>query len=189
LAQEAEQEDETVEGRWQGLRKIVIGAMIRKKIRIRRRKIGYKDWWDRDCMRKKKRVQRCFCTWRRGMIGGDKYKEEKGEFRKFLESKQKEKREKEEKELREIRKETEVWKYINRKRGRKIVKENDIEEGELKEHFKELLEGTETEWIEEEKKERIEKEVGDIHEKEIWNVVRRMKKRKAVGIDGIPMEA
>jgi len=29
----------------------------------------------------------------------------------------------------------------------------------------------------------------DIQEKEIWDVVRRMKKRKAVGINGIPMEA
>jgi len=73
-------------------------------------------------------VQRCFCAWRRGKIGEDKYRGEKGKLRKFLELKQKEKREKEEKELREIRKETEVWKYINRKRRKRIVKENDIEE-------------------------------------------------------------
>jgi len=85
-----------------------------------------------------------------------------------------------------------VWKYINRKRGRRIVKKNDIEEGVWKEHFKELLGGSETEWEEEEKtqeREWVEEEVGDIHEKEIWDVVRKMKKRKMVGIDGIPMEA
>jgi len=106
----------------------VLGAMIRKKIRIRTRKIGYEDWWDRDYTKRKRRVQRCFCAWRKGKIGGDKYRKERGILRKFLELKQKEKREKEEKELREIGKETEVWKYINRKRGRNIVKENDIEE-------------------------------------------------------------
>jgi len=62
----------------------------------------------------------------------------------------KEKREKEKKELREIRKETEMWNYINRKRGRRIMKENDIEEGE----WKELLGGSETEWEEEDTGER-----------------------------------
>jgi len=40
---------------------------------------------------------------------------------------------------------------INRKRGKRIVKENDIEKGEWKEHFKELLGGTETELEEKEK--------------------------------------
>jgi len=44
LAQEVEQEKGTVEERWQWIKKIVIGAMVRKKIRIRRRKIGFKDW-------------------------------------------------------------------------------------------------------------------------------------------------
>jgi len=28
--------------------------MVRKKISIRRRKIGFKNWWDRDCMRRKR---------------------------------------------------------------------------------------------------------------------------------------
>jgi len=141
--------------------------------------------------KKKRKVQRCFCAWRRGKIGREMYMKEKGKLKKFMEEKQKEKREKEEKELRKIRRETEVWKYINRKRGR-IVKENDIEEGERKVHFKELLGGIETELKKEEKAQKRdweEKEDGDIQEKEIWDVVRRMKKRKAVGIDGIPMEA
>jgi len=86
-----------------------------------------------------------------------------------MEEKQKEKREKEEKELREIRKETEVWRYINRKRGRKTVKENDIEEIR-REHFKKLLGRTETEVEEEEKiqeREWREKKVEDIQDKEI----------------------
>jgi len=72
------------------------------------------------------------------------------------------------------------------------VKENEIEEGVWREHFKELLGGTETEGEEKEmvqEREWREKEGEDIQDKEIWEVVKRMKKRKAVGIDGIPMEA
>jgi len=97
-----------------------------------------------------------------------------------MEVKQKEKREKEEKKLREIKKETEVWRYINRKRARRAVKENDIEEGEWKKYFKELLGRTETELKEEEKAQERdweEKEDGDIQEKEIWDVVRRKEKQ------------
>jgi len=96
--------------------------------------------------------------------------EEKGKLSKFMELKQKEKRKKEEKKLREIRKETEVWRYINRKRGRKTVKKNDTEEGEWKKHFKELLRGTETELEEEEKAQERdweEEKDGDIQEKKI----------------------
>jgi len=106
LVQEVEQEEGTVEERWQWIKKTVIGA-IRKKIRIRKRKIGFKDWWDRDCTRRKRKMQRCFCAWRKGKIGRKKYLKEKGKLRKFMKEKQKEKREKKEKKLREIRKETE----------------------------------------------------------------------------------
>lgn len=31
--------------------------------------LGHKDWWDRECTRKKKEVQRCYKKWRRGRIG------------------------------------------------------------------------------------------------------------------------
>jgi len=40
----------------------------------------------------------------------------------------------------------------------------------------------------EQERENREKEVGDIQEKEIWDVMRKMKKRKAVEIDGIPIK-
>jgi len=157
----------------------MIGAMVRKKIRIEEEE-SFKDWWDRDCTRR--------CAWRREKIGREKYLEKNGKLRKFMEEKQKEKREKEEKELMEIRKETEVRRYINKKRERRIVKENNIREGEWKEHFNELLGRIETELEEEEKVQERDggrKEIGDIQEKEIWN---GEKEKKAVGIDGIPME-
>jgi len=60
------------------------------------------------------------------------------------------------------------------------MKENDIKEGEWKEHFKELLGGTKTKLEEEEKAQKRdweEEEDGDIQEKEIWDVVRRKGKQ------------
>jgi len=46
-----------------------------------------------------------------------------------------------------LRKEMKMWRFINKKRGRKMFKkkENNIEEEEWKEHFKKLLGGMEVE--------------------------------------------
>jgi len=126
LMQEVDQGKGTIEDRWQWIKGIVVSVMERKRIRIRRRKKGFKDWWNRDCIRRKRKVQRNSNTWRKGKIGRDQYLEEKKKLRKFMERKQKEKMEKVEKELMEIRKEMEIWRYINKKRGRKIVEENNI---------------------------------------------------------------
>jgi len=68
------------------------GAMERRKISIRRRKIGFKDWWDRNCTRRKRKVRKSFNAWGKRKIGRNKYIEEKRKFRKFMEEKQKEKR-------------------------------------------------------------------------------------------------
>jgi len=54
-----------------------------------------------------------------------------------------------------LRKKTEVWRYINKKRGRKMFKENNIEEEEWKRHFEELL------GVEMEESERSEDEGGN----------------------------
>jgi len=62
LVQEFEQEEGSIEERWQWIKKMVLGAMVRKKIRIRRKKIGFKDWWNRDYTRIKRKMHRYFCA-------------------------------------------------------------------------------------------------------------------------------
>jgi len=47
-----------------------------------------------------------------------------------LERKQKEKRKKKEKELKRIKKKVEIWRYINKKRGKKTWNENKTRKGE-----------------------------------------------------------
>lgn len=75
-------------------------------------------------------------------------------------------------------------------------RENNIEGKEWKNYFKELLGGTEEK--EEDENGNRQKGGGEefkgqavqqLEEKEIWDAVKRMKKKKAVGIDEIPMEA
>jgi len=115
--------------------------------------------------------------------------EEKKKFREFLWMKQKEKREREAQVLEKIKKESEVWKYINKKRRKSRYIGNNIEIVKWKAHFKNLLGG-------EEKKEeagrkyvvRSKEETEELQEIKIREVVKRMKRNKAAGYDELPME-
>lgn len=49
------QEEENVEDMWQKLK--VKNAMIKKEFKIKKRKLGHKDWWDRSCTKKKREVK------------------------------------------------------------------------------------------------------------------------------------
>lgn len=50
---------------------------MRKKIKKKRKKLGFEDWWDRSCTRKKREVKRIYIKWKRGKIEKEKYMEEK----------------------------------------------------------------------------------------------------------------
>lgn len=68
--------------------------------------------------------------------------EEKRKLKELAEQKQREKREEEEIELKNLRSVAEVWKFINRKRRKKVWKEANIRKEVWQNHFMELLEGT-----------------------------------------------
>lgn len=46
-----------MEEKWQRLKAIINEATVRRKLKIRKRKLGYKDWWDRSCTRQNMEVQ------------------------------------------------------------------------------------------------------------------------------------
>jgi len=94
-----EKELDTVEEEWEKIKKIVKGAMVKKRIKRRKKELGHRDWWDRSCTRKKREVKRIYKKWRKGRIGRDRYIMEKRNLKELLEKKQKEKRRKEEEEL------------------------------------------------------------------------------------------
>lgn len=72
---------------------------------------------------------------------------------------------------------------IYKQEERKKWNENNIRE-EWRNYFRNLLEGAEEEEVIEEKEKR-----GEEQEAEVREAIRKMKRRKAAGVDGIPMEA
>lgn len=181
-----------MEEKWNRIKEIVQGAMVKKKIKVRKKEFGFKDWWNRCCTKKKREVQRLYRKWRQGKITRERYIEGKKALRVMQEQKQRERRNKKEEELGKLQKESDIWKFINKKRKKREWTDNNIGKGEWRKHFMQLLKGTEglevrEEGGEEEKNGTQERE--EITEEEIRRAVKKMKNRKAAGIDGIPMEA
>lgn len=181
----------SVEEMWETIKRIITGAMVRRKIKRRkRRELGHRDWWDRSCSRKKRGLKRMYRRWKKGKVEKEKFLEEKKKFKELIEKKQKDKRKEEEEDLRKLKKETDIWKYINRTRNKRENTENKIKKEVWRQHFMDLLEGKEEDGVTEGGKQR--EEMGQekmLEEEEIMTAVRKMKLKKAVGVDGIPMEA
>lgn len=137
-------------------------------------------------------MKRLYRNWRKGKIGREIFIEGKRKMREIQEKKQREKRVAEEEELKKLKNEEEVWRFINKKRKKMRGIENNIKKGEWRKHFMELLEGGEE--FKENRKGQVKEVVKEEQEdrrgvKEIWKAVKKMKSRKACGVDGIPMEA
>lgn len=66
---------------------------IKKEVKIpKRKKIGYKNWWDRSCTKKKRLTHRMCIKWRRGKIRREEYIEKRRELKEFLKIKRKKRR-------------------------------------------------------------------------------------------------
>lgn len=148
--EEKGQESKTIEEEWEEIKRIIHGAMVRKKIKKKRKKLGFKDWWDRSCTRKKREVKRIYIKWKKGKIEKEKYMVEKRKFRELLEMKQKEKKGRRGRRIKEDEKGSgglEIYKPEERKKWN----ENNIRE-EWRNYFRNLLKGAEEEIIEKKEK-------------------------------------
>jgi len=184
-------EGEEIETIWKNLKKGVEEIRVRKKISLRKKRIGEKDWWDSECKRRKRRVKRAYKEWKRGGKGREEYVILRREFRELCREKEAKKNKKFEEELRNVRSEAQIWKLINR--GRKDIR--PIEEGilhleEWQNYFCHILEGHKKR-KEEGRKEREQEEgqEDDLRDEEIEQQIVNLKRRKAVGVDGIENEA
>lgn len=189
-----EQEEATVDERWEKLKDIVKKSMTYKERRSRKKKLGHKDWWNRSCTRKKREVKRAYRKWRKGVITRKKFLEQKKELKEYLEERRKNKRKEEEVMLRSMQNETEIWKFINMKRKKREWHENNIEEEEWRSYFMNLLGGAEynergkiSNKMQREDVTKEEEE--DLEDEEIYRAAKKMKLKKAAGKDKIPMEA
>jgi len=194
------QGEEITERKWEKIKETIQAALVIKKVKQRRRKIGHKDWWDKSCTKRKREVKRKYRRWKKGLGAKEDYLEEKRNLKEWVEKKKKTKREEEEEVLRKLKNEKEVWKFINRKRIKKERRENNITKEEWRRHFMEVLGGSENQIEEEGRKEEEREEAGkeekskeeelveeeEVEEQEIVEAVRKIKIGKAAGIDGIP---
>lgn len=137
--EEEEPEERTIEKKWEKMKETVKEALMKKERRVRRKKLGYKEWWDRGCTKEKRKLVRTYKKWKSGKMNREDYKKEKKRVKAYMKEKIKKKKEEEEEELRNLKSETEVWRYINKRRGRKGV-ENNIARKEWKSYFMKLLE-------------------------------------------------
>lgn len=66
------------------LKDTINNSVNKKVVRRRKRKIGYKEWWNRNCTREKRRVHRVYQKWERVKINRRTYIEEKKNLRRYL---------------------------------------------------------------------------------------------------------
>jgi len=75
-----------VEEKWERLKRIVHGAMVKKRLKIKEKELGHRDWWDRRCTRGKRGVKKMYRWWRKRKRGErNRYIEEKKNFKGVLE--------------------------------------------------------------------------------------------------------
>lgn len=97
---------------------------IEKEWTRKRTGTGYKEWQGRSCTRTNRMIRGIYKKQRRGKVSRKKYIEKRKALKEHLESKRRETKEEEE-ELRNLKNEKEIWKYINRRRGKR---KNDDDE-------------------------------------------------------------
>jgi hypothetical protein len=100
-------------------------------------------------------------------------------------------KEREEKEIKEIRTGEEVWKYINRERKKKESVSEEITLQDWEVYFMKLLEGRKEKRKAETEMKKKQTTAGEteITVEEVERQIRKLKKRKAPGRDGVQNEA
>ncbi|XP_077280504.1 uncharacterized protein LOC143907534 [Temnothorax americanus] len=175
-----------VEEEWQRLKGRI--REVLREVNGRGKKSGGRGWWDEECKEGKKRVGNMLRKWRREGGEGDSYREEKQRYKKLCERKKKREVEKWEEEVKEVRTEGQVWKVVNRERKKRRRVNEGISMQEWDGYFKELLGGVNGRVVMGTRRRERREEEEEIRREEVWEVVKKLRERKALGSDGIPNE-
>ncbi|KYQ51994.1 hypothetical protein ALC60_08898, partial [Trachymyrmex zeteki] len=180
-----------VRERWEELEREINKAVEFKK-RGKRKGIGWCPWWDVECREKKREMNRARRRYRREQEEG-RYEEFVGvkkEYRKLCEEKEREQMRREEKEVQNIKTEAEAWNFINRGRKKREGVCKGIEMEAWVKYFTESLGGFEERKGEGKRIREVDRVGGEgIGIEEIKNEIKRLKRGKAAGRDGIKNEA
>lgn len=183
-------EGETAEDIWRNLKEGVEKCVIRKQVKIKRKKIGERDWWDTECKKEKKKGKRAYKRWRQGKEGKEEYILLRKNFRELCKRKEAAKLEKLEEEIKRARTEAQIWKIVNREKKNARIVGEDISMEEWRRHFVSVLEGREEDGGGKTGKRSLEgDQEEELNDEEIEKQIRKMKRKKAAGADGIAGEA
>ena len=176
------------EGRWEEMEEVMKRAPKMKR-KGGRKEVGWVPWWDRECREKKREVNRAGRRYRRRKSGYEEFVKKRREYRDTCEKKEVEHKKLEEREIEKITTEAQAWEFINRRRKKKEGISKEIKRTEWVEYFKTALEGVDEKTAEiGERRNEFRKDEG-ISREEIRLEIKRLKKGKAAGIDGIRNEA
>lgn len=182
-------EGEITEDIWRNLKEGVEKCVIKKKVKIKKWKIGEREWWDAECKKEKEKVKRAYNKWRQGKEGKEGYLLLKTNFRDLCKRKETAKLRKLEEEIKEARTEAQIWKIVNKERKTTRIVGKDISLDDWKNHFASVLERRDEDGREGTEKRKLEGDQEDeLDEKEIEMQIRRVKSKKAAGADGIAGE-
>lgn len=67
----------SAEESWIKLKEKILNALVKRKMKKRKKKLGDRERWDKDCKRMKREVKRSYKRWKNGDIIRERYIEEK----------------------------------------------------------------------------------------------------------------
>jgi hypothetical protein len=128
-------------------------------------------------------------NWKKEKATKEEYKRARKRYKLVCKEKKEKKRMEEEMKMKGIKTEEEVWRYINRERKKKgeIVSDRITME-EWRKYFSELLGGEENRQEKEKRQHRVG-EIEEITREELEQQLRKLKRKKAPGRDGIQNES
>jgi hypothetical protein len=168
----------------------VKNATEKKEIEIREKMGLWKnEWWDKECREGKQAARKKLRNWKKEKATKEEYKRARKRYKLVCKEKKEKKRMEEEMKMKGIKTEEEVWRYVNREKKKKgeIVSDRITME-EWRKYFSELLGGEENRQEKEKRQHRVG-EIEEITREELEQQLRKLKRKKAPGRDGIQNES
>jgi hypothetical protein len=187
---EAKYEEGEINEKVRELSENVKNATEKKEIEIREKMGLWKnEWWDKECREGKQAARKKLRNWKTEKATKEEYKRARKRYKLVCKEKKEKKRMEEEMKMKGIKTEEEVWRYINRERKKKgeIVSDRITME-EWRKYFSELLGGEENRQEKEKRQHRVG-EIEEITREELEQQLRKLKRKKAPGRDGIQNES
>ena len=169
---------------WSNLEKCIQEATVWKEITLN----NEKRWFDKECFNMRKDVKNALMESKKKPELRNEYREKRRSYKKLLKGKMNKDQENYRTRLAEVKNLSDAWKFINMERNCNARTTIDASEDSLANHFKTLLQGCNEPPISNEQQPQ-RKTFIHLDEEEISELIKKLKKRKAAGIDEIKGEA